>query len=184
LIFGKSRESNFCNFTIDKEITMQTNQEQMNTSLNRELLTFSLGSEEYGIDILKVQEIRGYEAVTTIANSPDFIKGVINLRGIIVPIVDMRIKFNLGKVGYDETTVVIILNIAKRVVGMVVDGVSDVITLKAEQVKPAPEFGSGLDSKYLLGLGTVDERMIILADIEELMSGRDMELIEPEKLAA
>jgi purine-binding chemotaxis protein CheW len=110
---------------------------------------------------------------------------VVNLRGIIVPIVDMRIKFNFDKVSYDETTVVIILNIANRVMGMVVDGVSDVITLKAEQIKPAPEFGSGLDTEYLLGLGTVDERMIILVDIEMLMSSRDMDLIESaDRLAA
>jgi purine-binding chemotaxis protein CheW len=145
---------------------------------SRELLTFTLGREEYGIDILKVQEIRGYEAVTTITNAPEFIKGVINLRGIIVPIVDMRIKFKLGNVTYNETTVVIILNIAKRVVGMVVDGVSDVTTLKPDEVKPAPEFGSSLDTQYLLGLGTVDERMIILVDIEKLMRSGDMELLE------
>jgi purine-binding chemotaxis protein CheW len=156
---------------------MQSSQEQTTIGASRELLTFTLGSEEYGIDILKVQEIRGYEAVTTIANAPEFIKGVINLRGIIVPIVDMRIKFKLGSVTYDETTVVIILNVAGRVVGMVVDGVSDVTTLKADEIKPAPEFGSGLDTKYLQGLGTVDERMIILVDIEKLMTSRDMELI-------
>jgi len=157
---------------------MQANQEQTAESASRELLTFTLGDEEYGIDILKVQEIRGYEAVTTIANAPEFIKGVINLRGIIVPIVDMRIKFNLGNITYDQFTVVIILNVANRVVGMVVDGVSDVITLKDEQIRPAPEFGASLDTKYLLGLGTVDERMIILVDIEHLMTSRDMELIE------
>ena len=161
-----------------REVTMQANHEQTASEASRELLTFTLGSEEYGIDILKVQEIRGYEAVTTIANAPEFIKGVINLRGIIVPIVDMRIKFKLGSVTYDETTVVIILNVANRVVGMVVDGVSDVTTLKAEEIKPAPEFGSNLDTKYLQGLGTVDERMIILVDIEKLMTSRDMELIE------
>ncbi len=157
---------------------MQTNPEKKISEESRELLTFTLGSEEYGIDILKVQEIRGYEAVTTIANAPEFIKGVINLRGIIVPIIDMRIKFKLGNVTYDQFTVVIILNVANRVVGMVVDGVSDVITLKPEQIKPAPEFGAGLDTKYLLGLGTVDERMIILVDIGKLMTSRDMELIE------
>jgi purine-binding chemotaxis protein CheW len=159
--------------------------EQKNNGESRELLTFSLGQEEYGIDILKVQEIRGYETVTTIANVPEYIKGVVNLRGIIVPIVDMRIKFNMGNIGYDETTVVIILNLADRVVGMVVDGVSDVITLKAEQIKPSPEFGAGLDAQYLQGLGTVDERMIILVDIEKMMSSRDMELIESaEEMAA
>ena len=145
---------------------------------NHEFLSFTLGKEEYGIDILKVQEIRGYDAVTSIANTPAFIKGVINLRGIIVPIVDMRIKFNLGKVTYDELTVVIILNIGKRVVGMVVDGVSDVLSLKPEQVKPAPEFGGTFDTQYLVGLGTVDDRMLILVDIEKLMASSDMELIE------
>ena len=157
---------------------MQATNEQTLAEASRELLTFTLGNEEYGIDILKVQEIRGYEAVTTIANAPEFIKGVINLRGIIVPVVDMRIKFKLGNVTYNETTVVIILNVANRVVGMVVDGVSDVTTLKADEIKPPPEFGSGLDTKYLQGLGTVDNRMIILVDIEKLMSSRDMELIE------
>ena len=143
-----------------------------------ELLTFTLGNEEYGIDILKVQEIRGYDAVTTIANSPEFIKGVINLRGIIVPIIDMRIKFHLGNVTYNQLTVVIILSLAKRVVGMVVDGVSDVITLTADQLKPAPEFSASLDTQYITGLGTVDERMIIVMDIEKLMTSRDVDLVE------
>ena len=144
----------------------------------QECLTFTLGEEEYGIDILKVQEIRGYDAVTRIANTPAFIKGVINLRGVIVPIVDMRIKFNLGKVEYNEFTVVIILNVAGRVVGMVVDGVSDVITLAPDQVRAAPELSSSLDTKYIMGLGTVEGRMIILIDIETLMSSRDLELVD------
>jgi len=157
---------------------MQTNESQAADSGGRELLTFTLGSEEYGIDILKVQEIRGYDAVTTIANSPEFIKGVINLRGIIVPIIDMRIKFRLGNVTYNQLTVVIILNVANRVVGIVVDGVSDVITLSAEQLKPAPEFSSALDTQYITGLGTVDDRMIIVMDIERLMTSRDMDLVE------
>ena len=143
-----------------------------------EFLTFTLGKEEYGIEILKVQEIRGYDAVTTLANTPEFIKGVINLRGIIVPIVDMRIKFHLGSAEYNQFTVVIILNVANRVVGMVVDGVSDVITLNPEQIKPAPEFGSAIDTKYVMGLGTVDDRMLILVDIEKLMTSRDMELVD------
>jgi purine-binding chemotaxis protein CheW len=149
-----------------------------NSKATDEFLTFTLGKEEYCIDILKVQEIRGYDAVTTIANSPKFIKGVINLRGIIVPIVDMRIKFNLGKIEYNELTVVIILNINKRVVGMVVDGVSDVITLTDSQIKPAPEFGAAFDTEYLTGLGTIDERMLILVDIEKLMTSNDMELVD------
>ena len=160
------------------------NNEHATTDASRELLTFTLGREEYGIDILKVQEIRGYDAVTTIANAPEFIKGVINLRGIIVPIVDMRIKFKMPKVTYDETTVVIILNVAKRVVGMVVDGVSDVTELKAEQIRPAPEFGGSLDTQYLQGLGTIDDRMLILVDIEKLMTSKDMELVEAAEMAA
>jgi purine-binding chemotaxis protein CheW len=144
----------------------------------REFLVFTLGDEEYGIDILKVQEIRGYDTVTRIANAPSFIKGVINLRGIIVPIVDMRIKFKLGRVEYDHQTVVIILNVAGRVVGMVVDGVSDVLTMTEEQIKPAPEFGTAMTTEYLTGLGTVDGRMLILMDIERLMTSEEMALIE------
>jgi purine-binding chemotaxis protein CheW len=139
-----------------------------------EYLAFTLGSEEYGIDILKVQEIRGYEAVTRIANAPDFIKGVINLRGIIIPVVDMRIKFKLGTPVYD--------NIGGRIMGMVVDSVSDVTTLMPDQVKPSPEMGSAFNSDYLIGLGTIDERMLILIDIDKLMSSDEMGL--NEKIAA
>ena len=148
----------------------------------QEFLAFKLGSEEYGIDILKVQEIRGYEAVTRIANAPEFIKGVINLRGIISPVVDMRIKFKLGEPVYDQFTVVIILNINGRVVGMVVDSVSDVTSLTAEQIKPAPDMGPAFSSEYMIGLGTIDERMLILVDIQRLMSSPEMGL--SEKLAA
>jgi purine-binding chemotaxis protein CheW len=149
------------------------------TAIDRqEFLTFTLGTEEYGIEILKVQEIRSYEQVTKIANAPDFIKGVVNLRGTIVPIVDMRIKFNLGTADYTDFTVVIILNVAGRVVGMVVDSVSDVIALMPEQIRPAPDFSSSFDVKYITGLGTVDKRMLILVDIERLMSGSDMALVD------
>jgi purine-binding chemotaxis protein CheW len=144
----------------------------------QEYLTFTLGSEEYGVDILKVQEIRGYEKPTAIANAPAYIKGVVNLRGTIVPIVDMRIKFNLGEPTYDQFTVVIILNVAGRVVGVVVDGVSDVIGLGAEQMRPAPDFSASFDTRYIMGLGTVDDRMLILIDIEKLMSSSDMGLID------
>jgi purine-binding chemotaxis protein CheW len=151
-------------------------------SSDTEVLSFRLGNEEYGINILKVQEIRGYDAVTHIANSPDFIKGVVNLRGVIVPIVDMRIKFDVGTPTYDQFTVVIILNIGSHVIGMVVDSVSDVITLAQEQIKSAPEMGTALNTDYLIGLGTVDERMLILVDIDKLMSSAEMGLIA--KIAA
>ena len=144
----------------------------------QEYLTFTLGPEEYAIDILKVQEIRGYEQPTTIANTPAFIKGVINLRGIIVPIVDMRIKFGVGKAEYTPFTVVIILSIGSRVVGMVVDGVSDVTSLRSDQVRPAPEFAATVDTRYIKGLGTLGERMLIVVDIEKLMLSNEMALMD------
>ena len=143
----------------------------------REFLTFTLGAEEYAIDILKVQEIRGYEAVTRIANTPAFIKGVINLRGVIVPIVDMRIKFGLGEPVYNEFTVAIILNIGRRIIGVVVDTVSDVVSLAEEEIHPAPEFGT-FDTQFLLGLAAIDERMLILIDIERLLTSAEMALVE------
>jgi len=143
-----------------------------------EFLTFRLGTEEYGIEILKVREIRSWEAPTAIANTPEFIKGVINLRGTIVPIVDLRLKFNLSQVNYDVFTVVIILSVARRVVGIVVDAVSDVISLAPGQVSAAPEFGAALDTRFITGLGTVGDRMLILADIERLMTSRDMQLVD------
>ena len=144
----------------------------------QEFLTFRLGGEEYGMDILKVQEIRGYDAVTRIANAPDFIKGVINLRGTIVPIVDMRIKFKVGEATYDSFTVVIVLNVGNRVVGMVVDSVSDVVALTAGQIRPAPEFNAAMDTEYLMGLGALDGRMLILVEIEKLMTSQAMALVE------
>lgn len=140
----------------------------------REFLSFKLGAEEYGIDILKVQEIRGYEKPTRMANSPEFVKGVINLRGTIVPIIDMRIRFALGSVEYDAFTVVIILNLGARVVGIVVDSVSDVITLTPEEIRPAPEASSHGEANYITGLGTPGERMLILMDIEKLIDGLDL----------
>ena len=145
----------------------------------REFLSFRLGPESYGIEILKVQEIRGYEQPTAIANAPAFIKGVINLRGVIVPILDLRVKFQLPLATYDEFTVVIILNVASRVVGVVVDSVSDVLALPADAIRATPEFASGtFDTKYITGLATVDEGLVILLDIEKLMTGADMALVE------
>ena len=153
-----------------------------------EYLTFRLGGEEYGIDILKVQEIRGYDAVTRISGAPDFLKGVINLRGVIVPIVDLRVKFHLGDVKYDEFTVVIILNVAGRIVGSVVDSVSDVLELTDEQIREAPEFDSLLDAEYITGLGTAGTeeraRMLILLDIEKLMTSPEMAIVDAEESLA
>ncbi|MFM2057639.1 MAG: hypothetical protein RLY71_2024 [Pseudomonadota bacterium] len=143
-----------------------------------EFLTFRLGGEEYGIDILKVQEIRSYEQPTRIANSAQFFKGVINLRGVIVPIVDLRLKFGCEQADYNSFTVVIVLNIHGRVVGTVVDSVSDVLELPADAVKPAPEMDAAVDTSHITGIADVGERMLILMDIESLMASPDMGLIE------
>ena len=153
-----------------------------------EYLTFTLGSESYGIDILKVQEIRGYDSVTRIANTPAFIKGVINLRGVIVPIIDLRIKFHVGAPTYHEFTVVIIINVIEKVVGIVVDGVSDVVALPAQSIKPAPELGASLDTRYITGLGTLNDEMLILVDIEKLIGSDELQMVDntveyPEKEA-
>jgi purine-binding chemotaxis protein CheW len=148
-----------------------------------ELLSFRLGNEEYGISILQVQEIRGYEAVTRIASAPEYLKGVVNLRGIIVPIVDLRIKFNIAEPTYDAFTVVIILNIGRHTIGVVVDSVSDVVTLAPEQIKPAPDVGA-INAEYLRGIGTLDERMLILLDIESLLSSAEMNLLAAARTAA
>jgi purine-binding chemotaxis protein CheW len=141
-----------------------------------EFLTFTLGAEEYGVDILRVQEIRGYGTVTRIPDAPDFIKGVINLRGAIVPVVDLRLKFRRDA-AYDALTVMIILNVGNRVIGMVVDGVSDVVALTPEQVRPAPEFGAAVAAQFLTGIGTLDDRMLILVDIEKLVSSDELALL-------
>jgi purine-binding chemotaxis protein CheW len=149
-----------------------------------EVLSFRLGGEEYAISILKVQEIRGYDAVTRIANAPEYLKGVVNLRGIIVPIVDMRIKFNIGAPTYDAFTVVIVLNINNHTIGMVVDSVSDVVTLTPDQIKPAPDLGATVSGEYLRGLGTVGERMLIMLDIDKLLGSEEMGLLAAAKEAA
>lgn len=159
---------------------MRTDQEShdgRSSGTGAEFLTFTLGNEEYGIDILKVQEIRGYDTVTHIANAPDFIKGVINLRGVIVPIIDLRIKFHVGEATYHEFTVVIIITVLGKVIGMVVDGVSDVVALAPEQIKPAPEMGASLDTRYITGLGTINDQMLILVDIEKMIGSDEMQII-------
>ncbi|MFU2317844.1 chemotaxis protein CheW [Rahnella sp. PCH160] len=147
-------------------------------TVGQEFLIFTLGDEEYGIDILKVQEIRGYDQVTRIANTPAFIKGVTNLRGVIVPILDLRVKFAQEDVIYNENTVVIVLNFENRVVGIVVDGVSDVLSLSHDQIRPAPEFAVTMSTEYLTGLGSLGERMLILVDIEKLLSSEEMALVD------
>jgi purine-binding chemotaxis protein CheW len=142
-----------------------------------QFLTLRLGSEEYAIDILRVQEIRSYEEPTRMVNAPAFIKGVINLRGVIVPIVDLRMKLNLSKVEYNEFTVVIILNVRGTVIGAVVDSVSDVVTLAQGSIKPAPQFETALDSRFITGLANVGDRMMIVMNMEALMSNAEMGMV-------
>lgn len=161
-------------------LTPKQNTRQANSG--REFLTFRLGSEEYGIDILKVQEIRSYEQPTKIANAPAYIKGVVNLRGVIVPIIDLRVKFNcvneLGEAEMNSFTVVIVLNVKGRVVGAVVDSVSDVMQLNDQAIQPAPEMSASvIDTSYITGIANVNERLLILMDIESLMSSAEMGLI-------
>ena len=143
-----------------------------------EFLTFRLGAEEYGIDILKVQEIRSYEQPTRIANAPAFVKGVVNLRGVIVPIVDLRLKLSCDAAEYNDFTVVIVLNVKGRVVGAVVDSVSDVLELARDAIRPAPEMNSAVDTSFITGIGSVQGRMLILMDIEALMASPEMGLID------
>jgi purine-binding chemotaxis protein CheW len=154
---------------------MQTNPARESA---REVLVFLLGEEEYGVDILKVQEIRGYDRVKPIPNAPDYLKGVIGLRGLVVPIVDLRMKFQLESVRYDQFTVVVILRIAGRVIGVVVDGVCDVVALDPSEVRAAPHLGSIVDSSYIAGLVTREERMVLLLDIEKLLSSGELNLLK------
>lgn len=146
-----------------------------------EFLSFRLGAEEYGIDILKVQEIRGYEQPTYMANSPAYLKGVVNLRGVIVPVIDLRLKLGLPEPNYDSVTVTIVLNIGDQVIGVVVDSVSDVLSLTSEGIKPAPGFNGSVKTAYIIGIGTLQDgerqRMLILMDIEKLISGAEMGIL-------
>jgi len=150
----------------------------------REYLAFSLGGEEYAVNILQVQEIRAYERVTRIANMPAFIKGVMNLRRAVVPVVDLRVRFNVGKAEYDASTIVIVINIGPRTIGMVVDGVSDVVSLKASQLRPAPQIAGVLTAEFLEGVAILDQRMLIIVDINGLMSSKEMGLLESATAAA
>lgn len=148
----------------------------------REFLAFKLGAEEYGIDILRVQEIRSFEPPTRIAGAPSHVLGVTNLRGVIVPIVDLRTRLGLQP-QFDTGTVTVVLNVAGRTVGAVVDAVSDVVQLGAGDIKPAPAFSGAVDARHITGIGTLGdgnhERMLILVDIEHLMSGAEMGLAAP-----
>lgn len=150
----------------------------VNSEAQHEFLTFVLGTENYALDIMTVKEIRGYEEVTKIANAPAYIKGVLNLRGDIVPIVDLRLKFNVGEATYNEFTIVIMLMMKDRIVGIVVDEVSDVIKVNESDIKAPPEFGVAFDSAYLHGLTSIKEQMVILVNIQKLISSDELGLTD------
>lgn len=147
--------------------------EEARGGVSSQYLTFTLADEEYGVDILRVQEIKGWTPVTQIPNAPDFLKGVLNLRGVIVPIVDLRMRFNLEAVEYTPTTVVIVLSLlhegAERTFGVVVDAVSDVLNISTADIRPKPDFGTVVDADFIWGLATVDEHMVMLLDIDRLL---------------
>ena len=139
-----------------------------------QFLTFALGDEQYGVEILKVQEIRGYSAVTPIPNTPAHIKGVINLRGTVVPVVDLRSKFSMQATEYSKFTVIIVVTVGQKVIGLVVDAVSDVLDIPAAEMRVAPDLGTHVDTRFISGMATIGERMTVLLDIERLLSEDDM----------
>ncbi len=157
--------------TITTEFTGTTADSGLSTD---QYLTFLLGQEEYGVDILRVQEIKGWERATEIPNTPDYIRGVMNLRGTVIPIVDLRRRFDLAAADYTNTTVVIVLRIegetAARTMGFVVDAVSDVYNVAPDNVQPAPDFGARVNTQFIKGLAAVDDKMVILLDIDRLIS--------------
>lgn len=149
----------------------------------KEFLTFMLAGEEYGVDILRVQEIKGWDSVTTIPNTPEFIRGVINLRGTIVPIIDMRLRFSLESKDYNATTVVIVLRVEQinkndRTMGVVVDAVSDVYNVPIKDIKPSPEFGTAVDTEFVKGLATVGDKMVIVLDIDHMLNAAELVTVD------
>ncbi|NII09229.1 chemotaxis protein CheW [Oleiagrimonas sp. C23AA] len=154
------------------------------TDLGSQHLTFSLAGEEYGVDILAVREIRGWSKVTRIPQTPAYVLGVLNLRGAIVPVMDLRLRFGLEREEYTDTTVTIVVAVGERLFGMVVDAVSDVLDTTADDIKPVPEMGKAVDTKYLKGLATRDERMVMLLDVEKMMRPEDLAAVEAALPAA
>lgn len=145
-------------------------------------LTFMLAGEEYGVDILRVQEIRGWSAVTRIPNMPEFIQGILNLRGTIVPIIDLRLRFSLNKIDYGPTTVIVVLKVmhgeTRRIMGLVVDGVSDVYNIREHELKPAPDFGTAVKTEFIKGMAAISEKMVILLDIDRLLNATEVAAVD------
>jgi len=139
-----------------------------------QFLTFSLGQEEYGIELLKVQEIKGYSAITPIPNTPPHIKGVMNLRGAVIPIVDLRIRFAMEAIEYTQFHVIIVINVGTKVMGLLVDAVSDVLNVVPEDIRPAPDFGAHADTRFISGMASAGDKVAVLLDIETLLSEADL----------
>ena len=149
----------------------------------REFLTFRLGHEDYAIDILAVQEIRMFESVTKLPQTPDYVKGVINLRGVIAPVIDLRVKFGFENADYGPFTVLVVLRVCERLAAVVVDAVADVVGLSEAEIKPPPELGTAVNIEYVMGLGTRGEQMLILLDIEKLITSRELGIFDQELAA-
>lgn len=147
-------------------------------------LTLNLAQEEYGVDILAVREIRGWTPVTRIPQAPSYVLGVLNLRGAIVPVIDMRLRFGLPREEYTANTVTVIVTVAGRNFGVVVDGVSDVLDVTAANLRPVPDMGTTVDTEYLKGLTAVDERMVLLLDVDKLLQPQDAQMLEAALPAA
>jgi purine-binding chemotaxis protein CheW len=139
-----------------------------------QFLTFSLGEEEYGIELLKVQEIKGYSAITPIPNSPAHIKGVMNLRGAVIPIVDLRIRFGMEAVNYTKFHVIIVINVGTKVMGLLVDAVSDVLTVAPDDIRPAPDFGTHADTRFISGMASAGDKVAVLLELETLLREADL----------
>ena len=168
--------------TSSTELAPTVGGEQGREATGSQYLTFTLGEEEYGVEILRVQEIKGWTPVTRIPNTPDYLLGVLNLRGAIVPIVDLRMRFHLDNVEYTPTTVDIVLSVKdedrQRTLGIVVDGVSDVLNVAEGGIKPTPDFGAAIHTEFISGLATVGDKMVMLLDIDRLLSQQELSLLE------
>ncbi len=137
-------------------------------------LTFRLGQEEYGVEILKVQEIKGYSAITPIPNTPAYLKGVMNLRGTIIPVVDLRSKFAMQEAEYNQFTVIIVVTVGSRIMGLIVDAVSDVLNIPKADIQATPDFGGQVDVQYINGMAKAGEKLVVLLDIDRVMGAADM----------
>jgi purine-binding chemotaxis protein CheW len=146
--------------------------------LTNQFVTFQLGTETYGISILKLNEIIAYQSCTTIPNVPSFIKGVLNLRGIVVPVIDLRERFSMELKDYDQFTVIMILDVSGRIMGLVVDAVSDVLTLNSDDIKPRPHFSTGISTEFISGMGIKDKKFIILLNVDKLLSDNELNMVD------